>query len=92
MHWLEIIGFRTVGGEKDGAIKRLKQQIKKADRNERQVKIRIYHHATLETDWSIHLFWDSDKTSRGGSKLSLMLAEGLKEFGMVDHAVWISED
>jgi hypothetical protein len=78
--------------DKEGAIKRLKQQIRKADRNERQVKIGIYHHATLETDLSIHLIWDSDKTSRAGSKLGLMLAEVLKEFGMVDYAVWVAED
>ena len=91
MHWIEIVGLRTVGRDKEGAIKRLKQQIRQADRNERQVKIRIYHHATLETDLSIHLIWDSDKTSQSGSKLGLMLAEVFKEFGMVDHAVWIEE-
>jgi hypothetical protein len=70
--------------DKEGAIKRLKQQ--------RRVKIRTYHHATLETDLSIHLIWDSDKTSQVGSKLGLMLAEVLKEFGMVDYAVWVAED
>lgn len=92
MHWIEIVGLRTVGRDKEGAIKRLKQQIRHADRNEKQVKIRIYHHATLETDLSIHLIWDSDKINRGGSKLGLMLAEVLKEFGMVDHTVWVAED
>jgi hypothetical protein len=70
--------------DKEGAIKRLKQQ--------RRVKIRTCHHATLETDLSIHLIWDSDKTSQVGSKLGLMLAEVLKEFGMVDYAVWVAED
>ena len=92
MNWIEIVGLRAVGRDKEGAIKSLKQQIRIANYNERTVKIGIYRHATLETDLSIHLIWDSDKTSRAGSKLGLMLAEVLREFGMVDHAVWVPED
>ena len=92
MYWIEIVGLRTVGRDKEVAIKRLKQQIRQAECTERQVKIGIYHHATLETDLSIHLVWNSDKINRGGSKLGLMLAEVLKEFGMVDHTVWVAED
>ena len=92
MHWIETVGLRTAGRDKEGAIKSLKQQLRNADHSERRVKIQIYHHATLETDLTIHLLWDSNKTSQRGSKLGLMLAEGLREFGMVDHAVWVAED
>jgi hypothetical protein len=43
----------------------------------------------IDTDFSIHLFHDSKKVEKSGSPLGLRLASALKEFGLVNHSIWI---
>ncbi|RPJ41950.1 MAG: hypothetical protein EHM27_04535 [Deltaproteobacteria bacterium] len=55
------------------------------------IKIKIYRHATLESDLSVHLHWEADGPEQNGSALGLRLAQALKEFGLIDHSLWIEE-
>jgi len=54
--------------------------------------IKIYRHAFLDTDLSVHLFWTSDRPEQNGSALGIRLAQALKDFGLVDHSVWIGKE
>ena len=89
MHWIEIVSLRAAGRNKEKAIRLIEGQIERADRNEMKAEIRLYQHATLETDLSIHLNWNSDREDRNGSNLGLSLVEAFREFGMVSHSVWV---
>jgi len=51
-----------------------------------------FHHAALESDWSVHLHWESERPEQNGSTLGLSLAKALEEFGLVDHSLWIEEE
>jgi hypothetical protein len=53
--------------------------------------MRTYCHAALETDLSLHLYWSSEMPEPNGSALGLCLAQALKEFGLIDHSVWVEE-
>jgi hypothetical protein len=55
------------------------------------VNMKIYRHAALETDLSVHLCWKSDQPGENGSPLGLHLGQALREFGLVDHSVWIED-
>ena len=50
---------------------------------------RVGESLMIDTDFSIHLFHDSKKMERSGSSLGLCLASALKEFGLVNHSIWI---
>jgi hypothetical protein len=54
--------------------------------------MKTYRHAALETDLSVHLHWKSERPEENGSALGLRLAQALKEFGLVDHSVWMEEE
>jgi hypothetical protein len=55
------------------------------------VEIKTFRHAVLETDWSVHLLWESERPEQNGSSLGLRLAQALKEFGLIDHSIWVEE-
>ena len=89
MKWIEIIKVRN-GGK---ASESLKGFLSGLLRNSPPglIGARIYRHALWETDWSLHLYWESEKLEKNGSGLGLRLSQGLKELGLVDHSIWIEE-
>jgi hypothetical protein len=90
MKWLEIIKLRSMG--KDSALlDELWMSLSKAPQKG-GVEIKTYRHAALDTDLSVHLYWRSNQPEENGSSLGLRLAQALKEFGLVDHSVWIAEN
>ncbi len=90
MKWLEIIKLRSAG--KDSGL--LEELLLSIDRLSQSglAEMKTYHHAALETDLSVHLLWESGKPEQTGSALGLRLAQGLREFGLIDHSVWIEEE
>ncbi len=90
MKWLEVIKVRSAGdisGLRKGIVLPATQS-----GAEGRVEIGIYRHAALETDFSVHLQWVSERPKQGGSALGLRLAQAFKEFGLVDHSVWVEEE
>jgi len=90
MKWLEIIKLRSACKD-SGLLGELLLSIDKLSQSGR-VEMKTYHHAALETDLSVHLGWNSVQPERNGSALGLRLAQSLKEFGLVDHSIWIEEE
>jgi len=90
MKWIEIIRLRSA----ENASEPLKAFLPTMGRNGRPglLEARIYRHALWETDWSLHLLWESEKPEKSGSTLGLRLSQALKEFGLVDHSIWIEEN
>jgi hypothetical protein len=89
MEWLEVIKLRSAG-KSFGILEELLLSMDKVGQYG-LVGIKIYRHASLETDWSVHLFWESERLEQNGSSLGLHLAQALKEFGLVDHSIWVEE-
>ena len=89
MKWLEVIKLRSAGGSL-GLLDELLLPI--SGSNQRGlVEMKTYRHAVLETDVSVHLHWNSEMPETNGSALGLRLAQALKEFGLIDHSVWVEE-
>jgi hypothetical protein len=89
MKWIEIIKLRSVGKVPE-PLKAFLSTIAKNGQNG-LTEMRIYHHAAWETDWALHLHWESEKPLKDGSILGIRLSQGLKDFGPIDHSVWIEE-
>ena len=89
MKWLEVIKLRS-SGKNSATLDGLLMSIGKVAQRG-LVEMKTYRHAALATDWSVHLYWKPDRPEQDGTALGLRLAQALKEFGLVDHSVWIEE-
>lgn len=84
MKCLEIIRVRSIRNEP--ALNEILSST--AAVRQEGLKIGIYRQVRLQTDLSIHLFWDMKVAGPESSGLGLHLARTLKEFGLVDHTIW----
>jgi hypothetical protein len=90
MKWLEVIKLRSAGKDSAPLDELLMSMTKMAHPGPAVVK--VFLHAVLEGDLSVHLYWDSERLEQNGSALGIRLAQALKEFGLIDHSVWIEEE
>ncbi len=88
--WLEVIKLRSTGKD----IQLLKELFLSFDKFSQPalVEMKTYSGAALGTDLSVHLHWESEHPDQNGSALGLRLAHALKEFGLIDHSIWIEEE
>jgi hypothetical protein len=85
MNRLEIIHLRLAGAAPRGLAEDIRRAIAADGKGS---TARLYRHATLDGDLSIHLHFGSDEGSRH-SDLVTHLARALREYGMVEHTVWL---
>lgn len=88
MKWLEIIELRSAGVDK-ATVEVLMETLlhECAERMERK-GIRSYRRVTVDSDFSIHLFHETEQIEMYGSELGLHLVSALRDFGMINHSVW----
>ena len=89
MNWLEIIELRSVNRNRELLKSQLPNLINEVDKEAKKQAIKVYSRVIVDTDFRIHLFHNSNKIDNSGSPLGLRLASALKEFGLVNHSIWI---
>ena len=89
MKWLEIIELRSVESNRELLESQLQKLINEVDRETKKQAIKVYSRVIVDTDFRIHLFHNSNKIDNSGSPLVLRLASALKEFGLVNHSIWV---
>jgi hypothetical protein len=71
MKWVEIITLRSPSRINEQFIDELLKWVGESDSPtdmpKHLVKIKIYHHSVVETDLSIHIFWESETGSQNKS-------------------------
>lgn len=85
---LEVIRIRTTGFNDLSALTGLIDGI---DKPNGLIDIKLYVHASTPGDFSINLNWLINHDHVERSELGINLSNRLREFGMVDHAVWIEK-
>lgn len=88
MDRVEIIRLRLSGSEPQDLIEDIRRSIQSEPD---LTSARIYRHATVSTDFSIHLRGRNGETNKKACELGTRLAAALRDFGMVEHSVWIEE-
>ncbi len=93
MKWVEIITLRSPGNINrqfvDELLKGVDESDAATDMSKDLVEIKIYHHSVVETDLSIHIYWESQKERHDKSPLGLTFASALKPLGLLNHSVWL---
>lgn len=91
MKSLEIITLRSGTKPEKTTFRELVKEIEAADVEEGPVGFRLYRHAAVESDLSIHIHRENVRGTPAKSALGLELARLFGEFGLVNHSVWIEE-
>lgn len=89
MKWIEVIQLRSVDSNRERLESKLQRLIDQVEKGRKKQVIMTYSRVLIDTDFSIHIFHDSKKVEKGGSRLGLRLVTALKEFGLVNHSIWI---
>ena len=91
MKWVEVITLRSPGNISRELVDELLKGISESesDMPNHLAGIRIYHHSMVETDLSIHIYWQSEPGSQNKSPLGLRFAYALKPLGLLNHSVWV---
>jgi len=93
MKWVEIISLRCATNIDTPFVNELLKGISESDSAtdtpEHLVKIRVYHHSIVETDLSIHIYWESESGSQDKSPLGLRFSSALRDLGLLNHSVWV---
>jgi hypothetical protein len=89
MKWIEVIHLRSTERESAKLMLTVQSLIDEVIDEKSCKKIKMYGRALLDTDLAIQLSHDTKKMEIEGSQLGLRLTHALKEFGMVNHNVWV---
>ena len=85
---LEIIHLRLAGDSPETLVDMIRKAIRSAPGS---MKVRIYRHRELETDLVVHLHREVNGLGYHASNPGLHLASVLREYGMVEHSVWVED-
>jgi hypothetical protein len=87
---LEIIEIRSVRENIFEKIN-LADLIQSAKTDIKPGEIKLYRHKHIDSDFSLHLFYESDPDMSKLNTFGLHLSSLLKEWGLINHSVWIEE-
>jgi hypothetical protein len=91
MRWMEMIRLRT--SMNDVWLTTLLSDLMANTTGEPGlVDARLYSHVSFQSDLALSFVWDTDLPERLGSKPGLAIAQTLKEFGLLDHSVWMEKE
>lgn len=92
MRWIEVINLRSYGKQLEMLGPELLESLRVEALPTGLLQTKTYRHATVDTDLSIHLYWESRDAEKDGSPMGLQLVEAFKPLGLVHHSVWIEEE
>jgi len=89
MKWLEVITLRSLGKANRPIVDELLAQLFESRPPGQAPEVRVYHDSVVETDLSIHIYWDANGQSPQPSPLGQQLSYSLKALGLLNHSVWV---
>ena len=90
MKWIEVILLRSMEANRETVESKLRRLIEMDSKTDNQRMVQVYCRALVESDFCIHLVHDSEEVEHNGSRLAVRLINALKEFGLVNHSVWVA--
>lgn len=89
MKWMEIIALRSLVKANRNLVDELLGQFSQQKQSGLTATIRVYHHPTVDTDLSIHIYWAAEPLNPNGSQLGQQLAYALKGLGLLSYSIWV---
>jgi hypothetical protein len=92
MKWLEIISLRGSGDVRELLDPELRGLLNQIGRLNGLIEVKLYFHAFLNNDLSIHLLWETESVDSRESPVGQRLVGILRDFGLTNHNLWKEED
>jgi hypothetical protein len=92
MSWIEMIKVQTAGRQAAEGCRNYLKALKYESMDDHGSEIRIYTHAAFPELQMIRLKWHSAHPEMPFSKISGVIIHELKQFGLVDHSIWVHSD
>ena len=89
MRWLEEIRVRTQPRREKEVMELLLETAASVTRNRQPQSARVFSHYSAPGGFSLILFWDTPSVPVQGSETAMLILEGLKPLGLLDHTVLI---
>ena len=86
--WLETIELRSIQNRREELESTFKDLADELGKKTGGPTVQIFQSHTMKNDFSLQLH-HSDKPPDGGSSLAIGLVSLLKEFGLVNHTLWV---
>lgn len=88
MKWMEFIKIQTASSNVAAKMLTLIESLKQC---QGLVETRVLRHASVN-DCLLCLCWNTGSPDPLGSGVGFMLCDTLKQYGLVDHTVWIENE
>lgn len=88
MKYLEIVHLRMSGRVPTKLIEDIRSSFSTEKEN---CTVKIYYKANLLSDLAVHIHLEIDSNGSVYSDLGLRLTAALREYGMIEHSVWIED-
>jgi hypothetical protein len=92
MRCIEIIELRLSCNDQVLEELNIPGLIAEVEKNMKSLSVKLYRHASITTDYSIHFVYSTEYIDVNGSPLGLCLVSALKEYGLINHSVWFETD
>ena len=92
MRWIDIITLRSSTTSLESLNNEVLLSIINNKRKKSLKGSKIYRRYAIDSDLSIHLLWDSANVEQKGNPLSQHLILFLKQYGLVNHSIWVEQD
>ena len=89
MKWMEIIKLRVAENNQAPLIRELAELLAGMKHEDGLREIKLFHNVVVNSDLSIHLYWETAQVERRGSAPGLCLMHVLKAYGLISHSLWI---
>ena len=89
MRWIEILKIRSIEKRSEELLHELLRIAAHAEDERGLTKIKVYRHASMDSDVRVHLLWTSENGNIVPSVLGQRIASAMEEFGWVNHSVWM---
>lgn len=89
MRWADEIRLRTQPQREQEVIELLLETAALASRDEQLQSSLVYSHDSAPGGFSLVLIWDTPVVPKFGSDMAMLIMEGLKPLGLLDHTVII---
>ena len=89
MKWMEIIKLQIAREEKEQVLQEIKELLETIGSSSGMMQAAIYEEGTLYGDLAVLLIWETPSLNKNGSREALQLKQLFREFGLVNHTVWL---
>ena len=87
-----MIRLRTTQSQVEAVARLILDNVKQAAGQSGLLRVHMYHSANYQADLALSLTWETNAMQHGGSRAGLSISEALKNFGLVEHSIWMEKE